>query len=271
MTSWSSTSRTGRSIREGGRCTRSGRYTARSYRVRPDVMAVCHNHARSLIPFGITGTAGQAGPARGRQHRSPRCPSGTSGTSSGDTDLLVTTPAARRLPGARVGPHRVSLMRGHGAVVAAHDLKATVFVSIYLMVNASSRQARPASSAPVTYLSEGEIRLTEQMNFRARSQNRAWEYWPAGRGSPPRSTTDPRPGPRRSRSRDDAPQELMRPSCRGCPFSFAIRAGSIVKSSGDHRRSSSSPVTGSSVSLAFCVSARNAGSFNVSWKACRRI
>ena len=29
----------------------------------------------------------------------------------------------------------------------------------------------------MTYLSEGEVRLTEQMNFRARSQNRAWEYW----------------------------------------------------------------------------------------------
>ncbi|HEX2480589.1 MAG TPA: class II aldolase/adducin family protein, partial [Methylomirabilota bacterium] len=26
------------------------------YRTRPDVTAVCHNHARSLIPFSITGT-----------------------------------------------------------------------------------------------------------------------------------------------------------------------------------------------------------------------
>jgi hypothetical protein len=29
----------------------------------------------------------------------------------------------------------------------------------------------------VTYLSDGEIKLTEQMNFKQRSQNRAWEYW----------------------------------------------------------------------------------------------
>jgi hypothetical protein len=28
-----------------------------TYKARPDVMSVCHNHARSLIPFGITGTA----------------------------------------------------------------------------------------------------------------------------------------------------------------------------------------------------------------------
>jgi HCOMODA/2-hydroxy-3-carboxy-muconic semialdehyde decarboxylase len=67
-------------------------------------------------------------------------------------------------------------MRGHGAVVATHDLKATAFVSIYLMVNAALiGEARQLGE--ITYLSEGEIRLTEQMNFRARSQNRAWEYW----------------------------------------------------------------------------------------------
>ena len=53
---------------------------------------------------------------------------------------------------------------------------ATVFVSIYLMLNAALiGEARALGE--VTYLSEGEIGLTEQMNFRARSQNRAWEYW----------------------------------------------------------------------------------------------
>jgi hypothetical protein len=29
----------------------------------------------------------------------------------------------------------------------------------------------------VNYLSPGEVKLTEQMNFKERSQNRAWEYW----------------------------------------------------------------------------------------------
>jgi HCOMODA/2-hydroxy-3-carboxy-muconic semialdehyde decarboxylase len=67
-------------------------------------------------------------------------------------------------------------MRGHGAVVVGHDLKATVFVSIYLMVNAAlMKEAREMGE--VTYLSPGEVQRTEEMNFRARSQNRAWEYW----------------------------------------------------------------------------------------------
>ena len=145
------------------------------YRTRPDVTAVCHNHARSLIPFGITGT-----PIKPVFHvaggMGPEVPVWDIRSEFGDTDLLVTTAAIGDSLARTLGPHRVCLMRGHGAVVAAHDLKATVFVSIYLMVNAALiREARELGA--VTYLSEGEIRLTEQMNFRARSQNRAWEYW----------------------------------------------------------------------------------------------
>jgi HCOMODA/2-hydroxy-3-carboxy-muconic semialdehyde decarboxylase len=146
-----------------------------TYRARPDVMSVCHNHARALIPFGITGTAirpvfhiagsiGAEVPIWDIRHE------------FGDTDLLVTTAASGDSLARKLGPHRACLMRGHGAVVAAHDLKATVFVSIYLMVNAALiEEARDLGE--VTYLSEGEVRLAEQMNFRARSQNRAWEYW----------------------------------------------------------------------------------------------
>ena len=145
------------------------------YTARPDVTAVCHNHARSLIPFGVAGTAlkpvfhlaGSIG---------AEIPSWDIRDEFGDTDLLVTTVALGDSLARTLGPHRVCLMRGHGAVVTAHDLKATVFVSIYLMVNAALvKEARALGE--VTYLSEGEVRLTEQMNFRARSQNRAWEYW----------------------------------------------------------------------------------------------
>jgi HCOMODA/2-hydroxy-3-carboxy-muconic semialdehyde decarboxylase len=146
-----------------------------AYRARSDVMAVCHNHARSLIPFGITGTA-----IRPAFHLAgsigPEVPVWDVRDEFGDTDLLVTTTAIGDSLARTLGLHRVCLMRGHGAVVAAHDLKATVFVSIYLMVNAALvKEARQLGE--VTYLSEGEVRLTEQMNFRARSQNRAWEYW----------------------------------------------------------------------------------------------
>jgi HCOMODA/2-hydroxy-3-carboxy-muconic semialdehyde decarboxylase len=145
------------------------------YRARSDVTSVCHNHAHSLVPFGVTGIsvrpiwhiAGSIG---------AEVPVWDVRDEFGDTDLLVTTAAMGDSLARKLGPHRACLMRGHGAVVATHDLKATVFVSIYLMVNAALvKEARELGD--VTYLSEGEIRLTEQMNFRARSQNRAWEYW----------------------------------------------------------------------------------------------
>jgi HCOMODA/2-hydroxy-3-carboxy-muconic semialdehyde decarboxylase len=146
-----------------------------TYKVRPDVTSVCHNHARSLVPFGVTGIslrpiwhiAGCIG---------AEVPVWDVRDEFGDTDLLVTTAPMGDSLARKLGPHRACLMRGHGAVVATHDLKATVFVSIYLMVNAALvKEARELGE--VTYLSEGEVRFTEQMNFRARSQNRAWEYW----------------------------------------------------------------------------------------------
>ena len=145
------------------------------YKARSDVMSVCHNHARSLIPFSVTGTA-----IRPIWHVAgcigPEVPIWDVRDEFGDTDLLVTTTALGDSLARKLGPRRACLMRGHGAVVAAHDLKAAVFVSIYLMVNAALvKEARALGE--VTYLSEGEVRLTEQMNFRARSQNRAWEYW----------------------------------------------------------------------------------------------
>jgi len=145
------------------------------YKARSDVMSVCHNHARSLIPFSVTGTA-----IRPIWHVAgcigPEVPIWDVRDEFGDTDLLVTTTALGDSLARKLGPRRACLMRGHGAVVAAHDLKAAVFVSIYLMVNAALvKEAREMGE--VTYLSEGEVRLTEQMNFRARSQNRTWEYW----------------------------------------------------------------------------------------------
>jgi HCOMODA/2-hydroxy-3-carboxy-muconic semialdehyde decarboxylase len=145
------------------------------YRARTDVTSVCHNHARSLVPFGVTGT-----PIRPIWHIAgcigAEVPVWDVRDEFGDTDLLVTTAALGDSLARKLGSHRACLMRGHGAVVATHDLKATVFVSIYLMVNAAlMKEARELGE--VTYLSEGEVRLTEQMNFRAHSQNRAWEYW----------------------------------------------------------------------------------------------
>ena len=145
------------------------------YKSRPEVMAVCHNHAHSLIPFGVTGSeikpiwhvAGSIG---------AEIPIWDISDEFGETDLLVTNNDTGGSLAKKLGKNRCALMRGHGAVVAGHTLKATVFVAIYLMANAKLlKEAREMGEVKV--LSPGEIKLTEQMNFKERSQNRAWEYW----------------------------------------------------------------------------------------------
>ena len=145
------------------------------YKARPEVKAVCHNHAHSLIPFGVTGSelkpiwhvAGSIG---------AHVPVWDIHDEFGDTDLLVTNNDTGGSLAKKLGKNRCALMRGHGAVVTGHTLKATIFVAIYLMANAKLlKEAREMGQ--VRYLSEGEVKLTEQMNFKERSQNRAWEYW----------------------------------------------------------------------------------------------
>jgi len=147
----------------------------RLYKSRADVNSVCHNHAHSLIPFGVTGggikpiwhVAGCIG---------HDVPVWDIRADFGETDLLVTNNAMGDSLAKTVAKNRTCLMRGHGAVVASHDLKSTVFVAIYLMANAALlKEARELGQ--VQYLSDAEVKLTEQMNFKERSQNRAWEYW----------------------------------------------------------------------------------------------
>jgi HCOMODA/2-hydroxy-3-carboxy-muconic semialdehyde decarboxylase len=145
------------------------------YKSRPEVMAVCHNHAHSLIPFGVTGSeikpiwhvAGSIG---------AEVPIWDIREEFGETDLLVTNNDLGGSLAKKLGKNRCALMRGHGAVVASQTLKSAVFVAIYLMANAKLlKEAREMGQ--VTYLSPGEVKLTEAMNFKERSQNRAWEYW----------------------------------------------------------------------------------------------
>jgi HCOMODA/2-hydroxy-3-carboxy-muconic semialdehyde decarboxylase len=114
-------------------------------------MSVCHNHARSLIPFGITGTAirpvlhvaGSIG---------AEVPIWDVRDEFGDTDLLVTTSAIGGSLARALGRHRVCLMRGHGAG-GRHDLKATVF-RLDLPHGQRGAGQGGAHLGEVTYLSE---------------------------------------------------------------------------------------------------------------------
>ena len=146
------------------------------YMARPDVNAVCHNHAYQLIPYGITETV-----MRPVLHVASvigsEVPIWEIREEFGDTNLLVTDNDRGRSLARAFGRGRAVLMRGHGATVGAHSLKACVYVAIYLMVNAELVREAKKLGGEITYLNQGEIKLLDTMNFAEPPMERTWEYW----------------------------------------------------------------------------------------------
>ena len=146
-----------------------------AYEMRPDVMAVIHNHSPGVIPFGVTGrkmrpvmhmcaTIGHEVPIWD-QHKK-----------FGDTDLLVTTMAMGRDLAKTLGKGRTSLMRGHGAVVVGGELRATVYTAIYLELNAKLQMQAEQMSKKVRFLTKGEAAKVAATTTLP-NINRAWENW----------------------------------------------------------------------------------------------
>jgi ribulose-5-phosphate 4-epimerase/fuculose-1-phosphate aldolase len=152
------------------------------YAARPDLTAVCHNHAHSLVPFGVTG-----GAMKPIWHMAAGIgsdiPIWDIRDQFGDTNLLVTSNDKGKALAQALGPRRVCLMRGHGGVVAARDIKATVFIAIYLMVNAALLE-KARAMGEVKPLSDGEIQLADELLLQPNPQNRAWECWCRRAGLP---------------------------------------------------------------------------------------
>lgn len=145
------------------------------YQLRPEVMAVCHNHAHSLVPFGVTGSL-----IKPIFHMASvigeEVPIWDIREEFGDTNLLVTD-APKGLALARsLGARRAALMRGHGSVVVGQTLRQAVFTAIYLQQNAELI-LRARELGPITYLSPGEVKAASELLFQPLSQDRSWEYW----------------------------------------------------------------------------------------------
>lgn len=150
------------------------------YEARPDVLAVCHNHAEPLLPFSVTkaklramthvaGTTGYDVPVWDIAQGWP------------DTDLLVRTMEQGRSLARTLGPRRVTLMRGHGCVVAGASIAEVVLTCIYLQRDARLQlQAMPLGE--VHYLTEGEAQACAAMMLSPVALERAWEYWAARSG-----------------------------------------------------------------------------------------
>jgi len=144
------------------------------YRARPDVKAVVHNHAPSLIPFGVTGVA-----LRPLYHMSAFLGSGVPvfdiHATAGASDMLVKTPQLGQALAKTLGQNSVALMRGHGAVVVGPDLPHAVFRSVYTEVNARLQAQAMGLGGKVKFLDPEEARLAE--TSMAGTLSRPWELW----------------------------------------------------------------------------------------------
>ena len=150
------------------------------YAARPEVLAVCHNHSPSIIPFGVTGV-----PLRPIYHMAgllgSEVPVWDQRDDFGDTDMLVRTMDQGGSLARALGPRRVALMRGHGSVVAGTSVKEVVIAAVYMEQNARL-QMQAMALGEVRYLSAAEVERTGDWWGSPLAVDRAWGTWAARTG-----------------------------------------------------------------------------------------
>jgi HCOMODA/2-hydroxy-3-carboxy-muconic semialdehyde decarboxylase len=163
----------GEAIDPKGKTSYKERYIhSEIYRARPDVNAVVHCHAPSLIPFGVTRV-----PLRPMYHQSAFLAAGVPvfeiREAGGMTNMLVETAALGRALAKTLADKPAALMRGHGAVVVADTIPNVVGRSIYLEINARVQSQAIALGGPITYIDAEEARRYSASD----NYSRAWELW----------------------------------------------------------------------------------------------
>jgi HCOMODA/2-hydroxy-3-carboxy-muconic semialdehyde decarboxylase len=144
------------------------------YKARPDVNAVCHHHAHSVLPFAISGR--EIVPVFHLAAVIGRVPFWDQRDEFGDTNMLVTKREEGASLARALGPHWMVLMRRHGATVVGTKLRELVFRSVFCSDNCKL-QSQAMAHGHVDSLSPGEIELSAAHTTRPPSVGRAWDYW----------------------------------------------------------------------------------------------
>jgi ribulose-5-phosphate 4-epimerase/fuculose-1-phosphate aldolase len=142
-----------------------------AFRARPDVMAVVHSHSPTMIPFSVTGE-----PMKAISHIAsflceevPVWEIRDVGMTQG---LLVTNNKQGQSLAKCLGHRPVALMRGHGNVVVAPDIKRAVHRALYTEVNAQQLATALSFRRPITYVSPDESQDPKRLGD-------AWDVWKA--------------------------------------------------------------------------------------------
>ncbi len=180
------------------------------FKARPDVIAVCHHHAPSILPFCVSGAelkpVFHLGATMGDV-----VPFWDSRDEFGNTSLIVKEPAEGASLARALGPHWTVLMRRHGATVAGRTLEELVFRCVYTAHNAAI-QTHAKMLGHVGPLTAEEAELASSFNLAPGPVGRAWEYFNVrldkaeGNFTPPKRTsaTAKRSTPKRSAAKKKA-------------------------------------------------------------------
>jgi ribulose-5-phosphate 4-epimerase/fuculose-1-phosphate aldolase len=149
------------------------------YAARPDVGAIVHSHAASVIPFSIARGASLCAVSHMGGFLGAGIPLFEIRDAAGeDNDMLVRDAALGTALARSLGDAAAVLMRGHGITVVGVDVRQAVFRAIYTEVNARL-QSEALRLGPLVPLNAHEARRASAAND---SQiERAWELWKSER------------------------------------------------------------------------------------------
>jgi HCOMODA/2-hydroxy-3-carboxy-muconic semialdehyde decarboxylase len=147
------------------------------YRLRPDVGAIVHNHAPSLVPFGVV--AGAA--LRPICHMSGFLGRGAPvfeirDVAGDNSDLLIRNRALGQALAEELGAAPIVLMRGHGATIVGDNIRQVVYRAIYAELNARLQLAADGLGV-ATYLTAAEAEAARETN--EGQLERPWHVWRA--------------------------------------------------------------------------------------------
>ncbi len=125
------------------------------YKARPEVNAVVHHHAHTVLPFAISGR--EIVPVFHLAAVIGQVPVWDQRDEFGDTNMLVVKPEEGASLARALGPHWMVLMRRHGATVAGTSLRELTFRTVFGSDNCKLLSQALTHGGTVDHLSAGEI------------------------------------------------------------------------------------------------------------------
>src|SRR5258708_29605358 len=140
-------------------------------------MAVCGNHALSVLPFSISKTARLRPVIHTGAVLGGEVPVWNIADEFGDnTNMLVVTQEQGRSLARTLGQGRIALMRGHGSVVVGPDVPGVVSACMAMDKNARV-QLQAMQLGEFIPLAPGEITRPWVASADWLLPDRAWERW----------------------------------------------------------------------------------------------